>query len=323
MAWTDDDNSSRSVGRRSSEPITTFAKKKPTSWQRFGRKLRLILGQTEQIRMSHPDAAEAVRALGLTQRQLRRLKMKFEAIDIDDSGTMDSAEFFEMLEEPRTPLTDALFRLIDLDGNGTIEFDEFVNVLMTYCVYSKEDILRFCFNCFDTDYSNAIDEEEFVALLSAVNNGAPLFPGNFRTALDQFDTNSDGLLDFDEFKSLDRHYPLVFFPAFRLQDQMQRKTLGESTWKRIHERINKQRYVDDYRKTHGCDPPISTRDSIKNVLFCRSSKELDIFAIDKRKPSRISHSQRSERNKKMLQGDISGRRKSSSTRSQSRKKSTS
>jgi hypothetical protein len=61
-----------------------------------------------------------------------------------------------------------------------------------------------------------------------VNNAAPAFPGNFKNALEQFDVNEDGLIDYSEFVELDRRYPLVLFPAYRLQDMMQRATLGTS-----------------------------------------------------------------------------------------------
>ena len=58
------------------------------------------------------------------------------------------------------------------------------------------------------DKSNSIDENEFMALLSTVNNGAPLFPGNMGTALMNFDSNDDGLIDFQEFKVRSRR-PVV------------------------------------------------------------------------------------------------------------------
>jgi hypothetical protein len=40
--------------------------------------------------------------------------------------------------------------------------------------------------------SNAIDEDEFLELIRTVNNAAPLFPGNFTRALEEFDVNNDG-----------------------------------------------------------------------------------------------------------------------------------
>lgn len=57
----------------------------------------------------------------------------------------------------------------------------------------------------------------------------PIFPGNFSRALEEFDTNDDGEIDFDEFRELNRRYPMVLFPAFRLQDAFRRKTLGAWT----------------------------------------------------------------------------------------------
>ncbi len=60
-----------------------------------------------------------------------------------------------------------------------------------------------------------------------VNNAAPTFPGNFKSALEQFDVNEDGLIDYAEFLEIDRRFPMVLFPAFRLQDYMQKNTLGE------------------------------------------------------------------------------------------------
>merc|ERR1711865_142503 len=106
-------------------------------------------------------------------------KSTFKAIDIDGSGEIDYDEFFEMIKEPRSPYADSLFTLIDADGSGSIDFEEMMQVLATYCMYSKEDILTFCFDVFDKDGSGAIDEEEFMTLCKAVNNSNPMFPGNF------------------------------------------------------------------------------------------------------------------------------------------------
>mgnify|MGYP000450805434 FL=1 len=33
-------------------------------------------------------------------------------------------------------------------------------------------------------------------LCALVNDGAPVYPGNFKTALESFDVNDDGLIDF-------------------------------------------------------------------------------------------------------------------------------
>jgi|MDSY01.1.fsa_nt_gb hypothetical protein len=44
---------------------------------------------------------------------------------------------------------------------------------------------------------------------------------------------SHKVLDFEEFLGIQRDYPMVFFPAFKLQDQLMKATLGVRIWKKI------------------------------------------------------------------------------------------
>jgi Ca2+-binding EF-hand superfamily protein len=220
---------SRSNENKQKKSKAQEKKKKPRARQKtFYEKFALFFGfYIGEVVLRDPRAIEAAQALNLKQWHLRRLKAKFDRIDIDGSGNIDYEEFFEAMGEERSPFSDKLFSLIDLDGSGTIEFDEFVRVLATYCMFTKDEILRFCFECFDVDHSGSIDEKEFIELCKCINNASPSFPNNFRRALEEFDVNEDGLIDYSEFVEIDRRYPLVLFPAFRLQDVMQRNTLGK------------------------------------------------------------------------------------------------
>lgn len=212
-------------------------------------------------------AAQATWELGLTQQDLRHLKNSFELVDLDGSGEIDYDEFFELIQDARSPFTDALFALIDEDCSGAIDFSEFLHVLSTYCMYTKDDILKFAFDTFDKDGSGAIDEEEYCEVMKGLNNTNPMFPGNFQRALEEFDQNDDGMIDYNEFKALARQYPIVFFPAFRLQDRMQRATLGEKRWVKVHEFVAKKRYFEHYAKTHGGNAPPLTRCQAVRMFF--------------------------------------------------------
>ncbi len=127
-------------------------------------------------------------------------------------------------------------------------------------MFTKDEILRFCFECFDVDRSGTIDEKEFVELCKCINNASPAFPGNFKRALQEFDVNEDGLIDYSEFLEIDRRYPLILFPAFRLQDVMQRNSLGEGGWLKVIENYQEGRRIEEYKATHGGrlppDPPM-------------------------------------------------------------------
>ena len=212
-------------------------------------------------------AAQAVYELNLNQQDLRHLKNTFELVDLDGSGEIDYDEFFDMIQDTRSPFTDALFALIDEDGSGAIDFGEFVHVLSTYCMYTRDDILKFAFDTFDKDGSGAIDEEEYCEVMKGLNSSNPVFPGNFQRALEEFDQNDDGLIDFNEFKSLARQYPILFFPAFRLQDRMQQATLGAAWWVKAHEYVSKKQFYDSYTENHGGNaPPLTCMQRVR--MFC-------------------------------------------------------
>jgi len=102
-----------------------------------------------------------------------------------------------------------------------------------------------------------------------------MFPGNFAEAVAQFDTNDDGLIDFNEFIELDRRYPLVLFPAFRLQDRMQRVTLGQYAWVDIHKSIQKTKNIQEYMDAHGGQrpPPPLMKKICRAICPCLTSKE--------------------------------------------------
>ena len=227
--------------------------KKQTFFGKLKRKLCVSV-DVDNIALSE-DAQAHADSIGLQQGELRKLCMIFQMIDYDESGEIDADEFMEFINEKKTPFTQHIFNLIDEDGSGEVDQNEFIGMMCLYCMYSKEQILRFTFDSFDDDKSGALDEDEFLEVAKSVNDASPMFPGNFQTALEEFDQNDDGLIDFDEFNILNRRYPLVLFPAFRLQDNMQKATLGEDGWAKVGRRVFKANYIAEYMKVHGGEMP--------------------------------------------------------------------
>jgi len=235
----------------------------------------------DDVTLTDPRATEAAQALDLQPWHLKKLKRQFNKIDQDGSGSIDRHEFLAAVNEESSPFTDKLFDLIDQDGSGTIEFEEYVCVMATYCMFTKDEIMTFCFECFDTDGSGAIDEKEFMELCKAINNSAPNFPKNFTKALEEFDTNQDGMIDYQEFLEVERRFPIVMFPAFRLQDTMQRGSLGEKAWLKIIENYNLEKKRDEYRRTHNGalppDPPMKV--FMRSMLPCLYKQGKTFIAV--------------------------------------------
>lgn len=98
------------------------AKYKPKQRQRtLNEKFMKWMGfSVGNITVSDPRAIEAVVALDLQPHHLRKLRKKFDKIDIDGSGNIDYDEFFESVGELRSPFTDKLFALIGKNSSFTI-----------------------------------------------------------------------------------------------------------------------------------------------------------------------------------------------------------
>jgi Ca2+-binding EF-hand superfamily protein len=246
------------------------------------------------IAMSEASAAEAaIDRLDLTQRDLRKLKMMFEEIDVDRAGSVDPEEFFAMLNDDgggvrqtlQSPLTDRLFRLIDLDGSGTLEFEEFVHLCGTYAVHSRLEIARFCFDTFDVHGQGFLDEGGFLRLLSGLEQKTPAFPGNFKMALAEFDSNGDGNIDWQEFRALFEKYFSVFYPAFLLQDRIHECTLGHKRWVQILERHSRKMAAADWILQHnGGLPPtqLGCWGSLVALVCCSRHPAEVLLNIDSR-----------------------------------------
>ncbi|RHY76285.1 hypothetical protein DYB34_000804 [Aphanomyces astaci] len=164
------------------------------------------------------------------------------------TGQISFEEFFEFIDENRNPYSESLFRLI---GETT----------SAMCVAGTDTMFV------DTDGSGT---SEFAKLANMVNDGKPLFTGNFNRALKEFDksvVHIGSVIDFTGFDLLNRRYPMILFPCFRLQDRIQKATLGEAHWLRIHQRYYDMLKDDLFRKKHGgAAPPVSTSTKLKLIF---------------------------------------------------------
>jgi Ca2+-binding EF-hand superfamily protein len=98
-------------------------------------------------------AQEAVEVLGLTQSQVRTLNRRFMALDDGLEGRIHLNDFFEeFLELPRSAVTDAIWlALVENTTGQMLGFEDFVLIVCVYCMFTEEDILRFCFSTFDVN----------------------------------------------------------------------------------------------------------------------------------------------------------------------------
>ena len=176
-----------------------------------------------------PDerVAKVIDDLDLKPKHLKRLWKLFCKYDDDRSGTIDTEEFYKMIEEEPSLFGDSIFELIDVSNNGLLEFGEFVQALATFCMFGTDDILKFCFYIFDKDRNGFINSDELQDLVGLLHSYAT---SNVESVMNDISSMADQRITFKQFKALNHQYPFILYPAFRIHLTLQRVTLGMKFW---------------------------------------------------------------------------------------------
>lgn len=141
----------------------------------------------------------------LSPEKLQEYKESFKIFDKDEDGRISTNELKNVLNLlGKSPSEQELWDIIsefDKDGNGTIEFDEFVELISRLDSGDhEEENLKNAFEVFDKDGNGYIDKDELKEVMKQL--GENLSDGQILKMMKEADGNSDGLIDFNEFKNL-------------------------------------------------------------------------------------------------------------------------
>eukprot|EP00939_MAST-03C_sp_MAST-3C-sp1_P002119 g2119.t1 len=194
-----------------------------------------------------PDerVAKVIDEIDLKKKHLQRLWKLFCKYDEDRSGTIDTEEFYKMVEEEPSLFGDSIFELIDVNNNGTLDFGEFVQALSTFCMFGKDDILKFCFYIFDKDRNGFINSDELQDLVGLLHKYSV---SNIESVMREIGSQKDNRITFKQFKVLNETYPFVLYPAFRIHFTLQKVTLGSMFWDEMKRKKKIERDQDTFEQ---------------------------------------------------------------------------
>jgi len=177
-------------------------------------------------------------ALLLRESDVGLLFKLFMQIDEDESGEVSMTELLTFLGLQQNKFAQSVFAIMDEDKSGQIDFREFVVAAWNYCTLSKGTLVMFAFDLYDDDHSGFIDGEEVEAMLRDVYgrefSSAPQ-ANHIIVSLRKMSEESGRSdlsikIDHAEFFDFCRNHPGLLYPAFRLQNQLRAKILGEAFW---------------------------------------------------------------------------------------------
>ncbi|KAG5184504.1 hypothetical protein JKP88DRAFT_181195, partial [Tribonema minus] len=169
----------------------------------------------------------------------------FKRHDTTHDGYISVDTYFDkVVFEPKSTVGQALFALIDTDDPDKIEFGEFVQqAVCTFACLSPAEMLRFAFMVYDKDKSGVMEVEQLHDFIWKLHNSD--VSNNVQHAMQDLTLDELGRLPFDSFKLLNKQYPQVMYPLFRLQQNTMRFVMGPKWWASKLRRL-------EYERVHRC-----------------------------------------------------------------------
>lgn len=228
---------------------------------------------------THPDVAKfrhQFDVLLMTEKEISRIHKIYAKVDTDKSGQISTLELFMALDVERNKFTERVFSIFDEDGSGQVDFREFVIALWNYCTLGRSTLVAFAFDLYDKDSSGEIDLHEVVQMLKDVygkNYEKNVQARNVYEEIEKLDLNGD--INTDSFREFARTHPALLFPAFQIQEYLQRRVLGIEFWE----------YYSNKRLelSKGCYVPISEFMEIhlrKNIQLKNNKNRLTKAGIE-------------------------------------------
>ena len=251
---------------------------------------------------------QTIDMLKMTAKDLGVMWEKFSKYDKDKSGTIDIDEFYKLIGEKRSLFADSIFELIDLDQNNSLDFGEFIQTCGTFCMFGREDVRKFCYYIFDKDKNGYIEQDELTALIDLLHEND--LEINCKSAIMKFDTNGDGKIDFGEFTVMDVSYPMLLYPAYRLQESMMEKTLGGKWWKKTQVKLMDERDKVARKEQEKNAAETARKDKLRNMEIKRRMGPLNYYlCFWKRDQERMKLIKKEEKRKLLKQQQAAEKQK--------------
>ena len=125
--------------------------------------------------------------------------------------------------------------LVDNGDDTDVDVGATLKCIVCYCMLGMEEILQACFSMYDPKGQGSIENADFLTILTMFHPYQ--YRGRTTRALRELDLPEDGRLSFGRLKELNSTFPHLLFPAFRIQETIQRQFMGYKWWHRKQQKF--------------------------------------------------------------------------------------
>lgn len=178
--------------------------------------------------------------LGLSEPHVKKLWQLFNKADVTKDEKIGILESLMMMDVENTPFNRKAFAVFDQDKSGEISFFEFVGAIYDICTVSRESLVTYAFELYDTNDDLQISSSEAIGMLKDFYGAKFSTSHAAKTVAADMERGvlADGKITPHEFYQFSKTHQSLMHPVFDLQKTLQKITLGEREWNRYEEKRN-------------------------------------------------------------------------------------
>jgi len=205
------------------------------------------MGQTKSTAAVYPQSGRLEKhrtKLGLGEAEVNRLYDIFTSLDRANCGQIENGQLLNYFTLKRNIMTLGIFDLVGTEHLGVVDFGEFVDIICTFCMFEPLEVMKFVMFILDPDKKGDADIKETVAFVGKIWNEET--NSNIDKAVDYLKSldEGDGRVTFKDLNEMQKSFPQVFFPAYRLIILLMQKSLGDAWWEnKKREHVEKREEV--------------------------------------------------------------------------------
>eukprot|EP00347_Sterkiella_histriomuscorum_P006285 403353352 len=171
-------------------------------------------------------------------------RVEIQYKDKANIGYVTIGSIFGYLDERNysivAPYLERFFDLIDREHIERVNYEEFLPALVSFCLFSKDEMITFVFNMFDRDRDGEISKRDLFRLFTIVIDNIQVFPVNNMRAVELIQMERGDKMTKNDFVKIVQQLPYTIFPSFRLQSEMRETFGGNRFWRKCKVRLDKK-----------------------------------------------------------------------------------
>lgn len=202
----------------------------------MGNRLPIIIDPEQKERLARVRTLAA-----MSKENVMKVFKAFRKLDIERSGNIPVDVLFQWLGVKKSLFFERTWELVDLDyatlTDTGVSWIDFFCFVVTFCMFSEREILKFLFFLYDRSKSGVIEKTEIRQMVLSMNSeNMSSTDEQALEAMDGMDTIKEGAIKFPDLVNLNKEFPHLLHPAFVLQNTIAMSTNGIVWWQKQREK---------------------------------------------------------------------------------------